>query len=245
MQISDHTYNIQQISTFLETLNLFSEISLDEIQSFSKMCYLKEYKENDIIFLDNDPGSFFCIVLNGRIKITKNSTIGKQIIISLLTEGDSFGEMALILNKKRNANAVAISNTTILAMEKDNFIKFIKSTNNFTHNLLKMSFGWLEESNKLLESLTLHNSKQGILNTIRIVANKFGKQNGKKMTIPKKFTHLELAGFSGTSRKNFTLSLKKLEDEGVIRFENINTNTNISKELIIDDYDNFLSKYFK
>jgi len=245
MQINERTYNIQQISIFLEALNLFDEISLDEIQSFSKMCYLKEYQENDIIFLDNDPGSFFCIILNGRIKITKNNTIGKQITISLLTEGDSFGEMALILEKKRNANAVAISNTIILAMEKDNFIKFIKSTNNFTYNILKMSFGWLEESNKLLESLTLHNSKQGILNTIRIVANKFGKQNGKKMTIPKKFTHLELAGFSGTSRKNFTLLLKELEDEGVIRFENINTNTNISKELIIDDYDNFLSKYFK
>lgn len=242
MQTNNNIYDIQTISAFLKTLSLFDKISLDKIQTFTKMCYLKEYKEDDVIFFDNDPGTSFYIVLEGKIKITKDNTTGKQITISLLTKGDSFGEMALILDKKRNANVIAISNTTVLVIEKDNFIKFIRSTNNFIYNLLKMSFGWLEESNKLLESLALHNSKQGILNTIRIVANKFGNQIGKKMIIPKKFTHTELAGFSGTSRKNFTLSLKKLEEEGVIRFEN--SDTIVNKKLIIDDYDEFLSKYF-
>lgn len=78
------------------------------------------YPDKSILFLENEPGEEVYIVQQGKIKITK--IVGNQeVLLAVLNPGDTVGEMALIEDKLRSANAIAFGQAKVLVITKANF----------------------------------------------------------------------------------------------------------------------------
>ncbi|MBI3396409.1 MAG: cyclic nucleotide-binding domain-containing protein [Spirochaetia bacterium] len=84
------------------------------------------YKEEDMIFCENEPGRELYIIQGGRVKITK-MVDGQEVLLAVLQPGDIFGEMALLDNKPRSASAIVAENATMLAINKVNFETMVKA----------------------------------------------------------------------------------------------------------------------
>ncbi|MDR2097070.1 MAG: Crp/Fnr family transcriptional regulator [Spirochaetaceae bacterium] len=83
--------------------------------------FLYTYEKDSIIFAEGETGHSLYVIQNGSVKITKIVN-GSEIILSILKQGDIFGEMALLENKMRSATAIAKENGTVLMeMSKRNF----------------------------------------------------------------------------------------------------------------------------
>lgn len=80
----------------------------------------RQYKPDEMIFCENEPGRELYIIQSGRVKITK-MVDSQEVMLAVLQTGDIFGEMALLDNKPRSASAIASENTTMLAINKANF----------------------------------------------------------------------------------------------------------------------------
>ncbi len=78
----------------------------------------KKVVSDQVIFCEGEPGDELYIIKSGSVKILKN-TDSSPAMLSLLREGDIFGEMAIISNKSRNATAVSSGETIVMAINKN------------------------------------------------------------------------------------------------------------------------------
>jgi CRP/FNR family transcriptional regulator len=80
----------------------------------------RQYKDNDIIFSEHEPGEELYIIQRGKIKITK-IVDNNEVLLAVLKPGDIFGEMAILENKPRNATAISFGEAELFAVSKANF----------------------------------------------------------------------------------------------------------------------------
>ncbi len=78
------------------------------------------YRDGQMIFAEFEKGEDCFIIKEGRVKIIKVGG-GQEILLSVLKDGDIFGELAIISNKPRNATAISMGTTTLLSIKKENF----------------------------------------------------------------------------------------------------------------------------
>lgn len=241
MNLSGSKYSsIEAKDDFLRALDLFKNVDEAAISNFAQKSKIISKQKNEMIFGETEKGRDFFIIAAGNVKISKSCSNGKEINVSLLSAGDSFGEMSLLEGEGRNADAVALTNCLLFAIHVSEFNQLLMSAPAFSYNLLLKTLHWLKEANKLVKSVTLETSNQGVLNTLRILAEKYGSKEGEKMIIPQLLSHDEMAALSGTSRKNFTITLGKLEKDGVLRRSGETRN---EKKIIINNYQQFKIKY--
>ncbi len=83
------------------------------------------YEDNRIVFLENEIGDNLYIIQSGEIKITKILN-GQEVLLGVLKQGDIFGEMAILENKPRNANAITNGPVTLIPVSKQNFDSLVR-----------------------------------------------------------------------------------------------------------------------
>jgi len=101
-----------------------------KIKPYAKPVYLdgddtqfnRVYPKDTMIFSETMPGKELYILQRGTIKISK-LTNDNEVLLAVLKPGDIFGEMSLIENKPRMASAIAMEESQLLAVNKENFSK--------------------------------------------------------------------------------------------------------------------------
>ncbi len=81
---------------------------------------VRDYPKGTMIMAENQSASDFFVIQEGKVKISKVVN-GKEMILSILKKGDTFGEMALLENKPRSASAIAQENCRVMAVNRKNF----------------------------------------------------------------------------------------------------------------------------
>ena len=93
---------------YLKQIPLFSGLSEEEIGEISSYIERKRFRKRECIFSEGDQSNWFYILVDGKVKITKLSHDGKEIIIELISPGDLFGGFAVLKGFPYPANAVAM-----------------------------------------------------------------------------------------------------------------------------------------
>lgn len=87
---------------------------------------VKQYKSSEIIFREGDPATYYYQIVTGEVKLNNYSDEGKEIIQTLLEDGQSIGESLLFMDKLYPINAIAITNCKVLRLPKSNFFDLLK-----------------------------------------------------------------------------------------------------------------------
>jgi CRP-like cAMP-binding protein len=107
---------------------------MSKIKQFAKAVYLdgsneefnRFYPKDTMIFSEGMPGQELYIIQKGSVKITK-IVDNNEVLLAVLKPGDIFGEMAILENKPRSASAIAFEDAYMLAVNKANFERMVKS----------------------------------------------------------------------------------------------------------------------
>ena len=86
----------------------------------------REYPQDTMIFSEAQSGSDMFIIQNGEVTISK-VVDGNEVTLALLHKGDMFGEMALLENKPRSANAIAHSDCRLMVVNHENFNQMVST----------------------------------------------------------------------------------------------------------------------
>lgn len=133
----------------LRKLKLFKNLNNDDLQFIANITKKENIKKNDIIFNENDAGQKMYIILSGRVEISKNLIGNNKKILTILEENNFFGEIAIFDNKNRSANAIAIEDTSLLTIDKEDFFGLLDNNDRIAHHCFKNIF--LELCNRLRE----------------------------------------------------------------------------------------------
>lgn len=113
----------------LGKIYIFDGLAPKELQEITKICQKVSFKKNDVIFKEGSFGDKFYIIIEGEVRISKViPNIGEEALAVLKT-GNYFGEMALIDDFPRSADAIANTDTVLMTISKsdmDNLLFFNK-----------------------------------------------------------------------------------------------------------------------
>lgn len=106
----------ENVLTMLKGVPIFDGLSNGELKEFERIIHRRQFKANENIFWEGEPGVGMYIIQKGMVKIYKTSPEGKNEELATLKSGDFFGELALLDESPRSASAVAMEECHILGL---------------------------------------------------------------------------------------------------------------------------------
>jgi CRP-like cAMP-binding protein len=203
----------------LRTVPIFSELSDQDISSLAHLAIRKRYPKDTVVFFENEEGDFFFTILEGRIKVTILGDDGREVILSVLGPGDFFGEMALLDNEPRSATAIAVEESELLSLHRNDFQSVLNDNRSITTALIRVLSARLRRANHQISTLALLDVYGRVARVIVDMAREEGKRLRDGRIAFRRATHQEIANRIGTTRETVTRMLKDLERQGLIHVE--------------------------
>ena len=216
-------------------ISIFSDLNESELKDVENKFTSRSYPKNSMIILEEEFGDIVFIIIEGTIKITRVNDEGKEVILSLLGEGEIFGEMAIIDGEARSANALAQEPCELLAIQKNDFIALLRKNFKISLGLMSELAKRLRKSDQQIEALTLSDAEHRIGVSILNLAEDRGVIRKGNVTIEKLPFQQDIANMAGTSRETVSRVLKLFEDKALV--------TKVGHRLTIPDYP-FFKKLF-
>ena len=138
----------------LKQAPIFHGFSDRELNMVSKIVHHREYDADEFVFQSGTPGLGMYIILQGEAVLNGVNADGEKVEFSKLSSGDSFGEISLISEDDRMANAVAVSSCKLVAFFRSDLLDIIthspKLGNKILLNLATVLGNRLTCNNELL-----------------------------------------------------------------------------------------------
>ena len=104
--------------SILKKVKFFDTLTEDELKKIASLSKPEEYKEGETIFSEGDEGERLFVILSGAVRISKNIPGMGEEALSILRVGDYFGEMSLIDNAPRSADARTHEDSSLMTLSK-------------------------------------------------------------------------------------------------------------------------------
>ncbi|MBI5212424.1 MAG: Crp/Fnr family transcriptional regulator [Nitrospirae bacterium] len=201
----------------LKKIHIFSNLSDDEIKEIRPYLIKESFKKKQEIFSEGDPPDWFYILLSGKMKITKLSHDGREIIIELISPPDFFGGFAVLKGFPYPANAVAMEDSGIIKMSRHNFLKIIDRFPNVMYDITANLGDRIREFHDTLKNIALERVESRIAALLLKLADKAGeKKADKTAVINMRLTKQDIAEMVGTTVETTIRVMSKFKKSGYI-----------------------------
>ncbi len=106
---------------------------MDTLAMFKDSDKTENYSKGTFIFHQAEPAASMYVILEGEVDILLNNRV-----IATFKPGHIFGEMALIDEKPRSANAFAKTDCKVVPIDKDSFLYLVQNTPYFALHVMKI-----------------------------------------------------------------------------------------------------------
>lgn len=114
------------IEEILSKVPAFSNLKTRELKEVAAIVHRREYRAGEPVFYQGDPGLGMYIIQEGEISIVISDKDGSQKELAVLSEGDFFGELALLDESPRSAGAICKTDCTLIGFFRPDLFDLIE-----------------------------------------------------------------------------------------------------------------------
>jgi CRP/FNR family cyclic AMP-dependent transcriptional regulator len=196
---------------FLSTVPLLSGLDASEIARFAELTRERAYPRGSIIVFEDDPGDSLFIVRAGRVKVVLIGEDGREVILGILGVGDHFGELSLIDGQPRSAHVIAMEDSQLIVLRREDFRRRVEESPAVAWALLVELSRRLRRADEQIGRLVLLDVDGRIA---RLLLDAAAESGGT--TIEKRLTHQTIAQMIGASRETVSRAMRSFQDRGLI-----------------------------
>ena len=219
----------------LKEVPIFGDLSESDLQSVVVNMESQSYKKGRIILKEDSVGEHCYFLIRGRVKITRMSSDGREVILALLGPGDFFGEMSLLSGESRSANVIALEKTKAMTLNTEDFLNTLELHPKVAIGLLRELAIRLQKSDEQIASLSLSDAERRIAITLLRIAEEQGTIHQGNVTIDPLPSQQDVANMAGTTRETVSRTYRLMEEDGYVKRE--------GRKLIILNFKRFLSDF--
>jgi len=131
------TIEENELINFLKSTSMLSSLKMSELHQFAQRLELVRYKKDEVVFHENEDGEELYIIKSGSLSVRISLKDGTYKEISVLKEGEFFGEMAIFDNAPRSATCIANEDCEMLRLQKDDFFHMMQLSSHAAINVMK------------------------------------------------------------------------------------------------------------
>ena len=180
--------------------------------TYERLVYYKEYNKNALIFLEGEKCNNVCIVIKGEISIV-TSNYDSLVEINNLKENELFGDSLILIDDNRYlGNIMAIKDTKLCFISKDNWLKLLENKT-ILKNYLEIISNKVFKIQSKVKILSQKSIRDKILFYLLTESKRLGK---KKIPIKSKES---LSFYLNVPRPSLSRELINLKNESIIDYD--------------------------
>lgn len=205
----------------LAQVGLFADLTPAELVGLASLMRPRLFARDEVIYLRGDPGTAFYVIATGKVKITLTSPGGKELILRRLGPGGFHGELALLDDEPRSADAITTEASMLLVLQRDAFRQFLADHPGVATRLLGTVSQYLRRNAELIQDATFLDVPARLARILLELAGRpgDGALPPPGAVIPDRIKQGELASLVGATRESVNKWLGSFEKQGLISYD--------------------------
>lgn len=200
----------------LKSVTIFDTLSAQEKKEVVRYLTEDTVKKKETIFSEGDPSDWFYIVKSGKVKITKLSQEGKELILEVIPPMEFFGGIAVVRGFPYPANAVAMEDTVVLKIARKDLLSLMDRFPGLMYCLAMNIGDRIKGSHETLKNIALEKVEARIAALLVKLADKAGETTPDGILIGMRLTKQDIAEMVGTTVETSIRTMSKLKKAGII-----------------------------
>lgn len=202
----------------LKNSSLFRNLPEENLRYISREAVVAFHKKREIIYLPASDRNYIYLLAKGKVKISRLSEDGREIIIEIVNPGSIFGEMAIFSEGERNNMATTLEKSTVLRFEAKDIKKLLNNFPQFALSMLSLIADKKRCLENQIEDLAFRNVPSRLARVLLQMADIYGKKDNGHIRIPARLSQQEIGNLIGSTRETTSHFLNRFKKIGFIDF---------------------------
>lgn len=195
----------------LKTFPLFHGLSDDVLANVARVSMMRRIPRGQPVVNAGDRSDFVYFVLTGSLKVIVSDEDGRELILSILGQGELFGEMGMFDEQPRSASVVAVVPADLVLIAKQDFRVIMRDNFDIAWRIMCNLASRLRNADRKIESLALMD-----VGRVARLLIEMAEDVGGETVVVRKISKQDIAKMIGASREMVSRVMKDLGQQGLI-----------------------------
>lgn len=195
---------------------IFGMLDTSDLEEVKPYLIPAKFKKKESIFSEGDPSDWLYVVIKGKVKITKLSQSGREIILEIISPMDFFGGVAVMRGFPYPANAVAMDDAELLKISRSNLMRILDRFPNLMYCMAMNIGDRIKVSHEALKNIAIEKVESRIASMLIKLADKAGTKTDGAVVIDMKLTKQDIAEMVGTTVETSIRTMSKFKKLGIV-----------------------------
>lgn len=219
MRLKKYKSANRDFSRDMNGLNSFIDEArgIHELHQLSADRTVRKFRKKENVFYEGNMPHGLFFITSGKVKTYKTNHDGKEFITGLFKTGDFIGYMPLLEDANYNESAMAMEESEICMIPKQDFFKLINANRDVANRFIKMMSNNLLEVESRIIQLAYNSVRKRVAEALILLKNKFEEDQKEEFSM--NISRDDLANIVGTSPESVIRTLSDFKDEGLIEIK--------------------------
>lgn len=207
---------------FLENFSMLNVLEPEEIKMVDRMAVMTDVAKKQVLYFSEDSANSVFLLKKGKVKISKISAEGKEMILAILGPGEVFGELSLTGQENREEIAEVTEDAVICKVKIEDFEKVMAKNPKFNLQVTKLIGFRLRKIQNRLQNMVFKTSEQRVKSFILEMADEMGRSilgDENQKVIELRLTQEDISKLTATSRQMVSTVFSELEKANIIKYD--------------------------
>ncbi len=188
----------------LNNVSLFANLPQKSLDELEQLSVLRRYPKNTILFIEGDESTHLYVIKEGKVSVSVAGEDGREVVLNHMSEGEYFGELALLDGKPRSATVRTITQCEVIAVSRNSFQDLLRTNPDFVIQVTAELTSRVRKLTDSVKDLALLDVYGRVSNVLEKLSDENGRIDNPKVT------HQDIANMVGSSREMVSRIMKQL-----------------------------------
>jgi len=200
----------------LSMVDILGPLSEEQMEDLAKRAPDTFLDEDDILYTPKGGTERLFILKKGRVQLYEVNAEGEEITLSVIDDGNIFGEMALIGQSLKGLYVRALTPATVVSLRREDVEDLIRKEPEVGLRLVRDLAQRLHDSERRYADIIGKDVPARLATLILTLVDSEGVVSSESYRIPTHYTHEQLGSMIGCKRVAVTRAFRKLEEGGAV-----------------------------
>ena len=215
--MSEKTFTKHQ--ALLRSIPLFAGLTEQELAKIAALAQVRQYATRTVVVNQGDAALALFAIVRGRLKVASCGPDGRDTVLGIMSDGEVFGEVALIDGGVRSATCTTVEPSELLVLDRAEFLELLEKSPTIAVKLLHVLAGRLRRLSQRSEDAAFLDVPSRLARSLLDLATRFGERRrapASGICITLKLSQQELGDLVGATRESVNKHLSEWTRQGFL-----------------------------
>jgi CRP/FNR family transcriptional regulator, nitrogen oxide reductase regulator len=201
---------------YLRTVRSFATLPETALRRAAAASRVRRVERGEFIFLEGQTVDALSILVEGRVKVVRETDDGQEVILRQIVPGDVFGMLGSWNEPLNRASAMAQTDATLIQLPQPEFFSLLESHPSFTLAILHEFRRRLQDAEARISDLQTKQAACRVAAALLRVVSKMGFERSSGSEITVRLSRQDVAELSGTNLCTASRLLSDWDHRGIV-----------------------------